>query len=65
MLRRYSTMRKSVHREYEYKHSYDFGEFDSPAGKKFTKKISNKRIRKMFNNKGKESIEETYVEENK
>lgn len=59
-------MRKSVHREYEYKHSYDFGEFDSPAGKKFTKKISHKRIRKMFNNACKEPIEETHnAEENK
>lgn len=59
-------MRKSVHREYEYKHSYDFGEFDSPAGKKFTKKISHKRIRKMFNNECKEPIEETHnAEENK
>ena len=59
-------MRKSVHREYEYKHSYDFGEFDSPAGKKFTKKISHKRIRKMFNSECNEPIEETHnVEENK
>lgn len=59
-------MRKSVKKEYEFKHSYDFSDFDSPTGRKFTKKVSHKRVRRRFNNKGKENLEDTYnVEENK
>lgn len=35
-------MRKSLKREYEFKHSYDFGDFDTQAGRLFTKKSSQK-----------------------
>lgn len=33
-------MRKSLKREYELKHKYDFADFDTQAGRDFTKKSS-------------------------
>lgn len=41
-------MRKSVRREYEYKRSYDFGDFDSMKGRRVTKNRSHSRLRKQL-----------------
>lgn len=41
-------MLKSVKKFYEYKRSYDFGDFDSMAGKRITKKRSHKRLRQLM-----------------
>ena len=40
---------KSLRKDYELKHSHDFGDFDSPAGRRFTKKTSHKRVRSRMN----------------
>lgn len=40
---------KSLRKDYEFKRSYDFVDFWSPAGKRFTKKVSHKRVRSRFN----------------
>lgn len=42
---------KSLKKEYELKHSYDYADFWSPEGKRFTKKTSHRRIRRRFGSK--------------
>lgn len=41
-------MRKSLKREYELKHKYDFADFDTQAGRDFTKKSSHRRARRRL-----------------
>lgn len=43
-------MRKSLKREYEQWHTYDFADFDTMKGRRFTKKVSHKRVRRVLNN---------------
>ncbi len=40
---------KSLKKDYTLKHSYNFGDFDSPAGRRFTKKTSHKEVRSRLN----------------
>ena len=42
---------KSLKKDYELKHSYDYSDFDSPEGRRFTKKTSHRRIRQRFGSK--------------
>ena len=42
---------KSLKKEYELKHSYDYSDFSSPTGRRFTKKTSHRRIRQRFGSK--------------
>ena len=41
-------MKRSVKKEYEYKRSYDYADFDTKNGRKFVKKRSHKRLRKQL-----------------
>jgi hypothetical protein len=40
---------KSLKKEYELGHSYDFDEYNSPKQKKFIKRNSHRRVRRRFN----------------
>lgn len=42
-------MRKSYKREYEHHRRYDFEDYNTPTGKKTTKKRSHKRLRSLLN----------------
>lgn len=42
---------KSMKKEYELKHSYDYSDFGSPVGRRFIKKTSHRRIRQRFGSK--------------
>lgn len=55
-------MRKSLKRGYEFKHPYDFGDFDTQAGRDFTKKSSHKRVRRNLD-KNAQKLAEQYVAE--
>lgn len=43
-------MRKSVVKEYELDRRFDFEDFNTPAGKKITKRRARRRYRAMQNN---------------
>lgn len=55
-------MRKSLKREYELKHTYDFADFDTQAGRDFTKKSSHRRVRRSLD-KNAQKLAEQYVAE--
>lgn len=55
-------MRKSLKREYELKHAYDFADFDTQADRDFTKKSSNRRVRRSLD-KNAQKLAEQYVAE--
>lgn len=55
-------MRKSLKREYELKHTYDFADFDTQAGRDFTKKSSHRRVRRSLD-KNAQKLAKEYVAE--
>lgn len=55
-------MRKSLKREYELKHTYDFADFDTQAGRDFTKKNSHRRVRRRLDNAAKKIAEQHVAE---
>lgn len=55
-------MRKSLKREYELKHTYDFADFDTQAGRDFTKKNSHRRVRRRLDETAKKIAEQHIAE---
>ena len=48
LYRRKDMGNKSMKKQYELKHSYDFADFGTPEGKKFTKQNSHRRVRRRL-----------------
>lgn len=48
LYRRKDMGNKSMTKEYELGHSYDFDDFSTPEGKKFTKQNSHRRVRRRL-----------------
>ena len=40
---------KSIKKDYEFRYVHDFGDVDSPEGRRFVKRASHKRVRSKFN----------------
>lgn len=55
-------MRKSLKREYEQGHAYDFADFDTQGGRDFTKKSSHRRVRKRLDDAAKKIAEQHITE---
>lgn len=55
-------MRKSLKREYELKNTYDFADFDTQAGRDFTKKSSHRRVRRRLDKNAQKLVEQCIAE---
>ena len=40
---------KSIKKDYEFRYVHDFGDVESPEGRRFVKRTSHKRVRSRFN----------------
>lgn len=53
---------KSIKKDYEFRYVHDFGDVDSPEGRRFVKRASHKRVRSRFNKAAKNDAVSAIVE---